>query len=100
MEYLLKRVAYGWHGPILIDQGFLSHMGWGFALPLLGYWLGGRRWMRIAAAAWVAHAFYRGLIEEALDATTTSDLVSRILPVLVLLALDAVRKPVPVAQGS
>jgi len=100
MEYLLKKVAYGWHGPILIDQGFLSHLGWGFALPLVGFWLGGRRWMRIVAAAWLAHAFYRELIEEAVDATTISDLVSRCLPVAVLLAIEAVRKPVAIAQGS
>src|SRR5207253_935297 len=93
MEAFLKRVAYGWHGPILIDQGFLSHLGWAFAVPLFGFWLGGRRWLRIAAMAWIASAVWRELVEEALDATTISDLVSRIAPVLLLVAIDAVWTP-------
>lgn len=91
MEAIFKKLAYGWHGPILIDQGFLSHLGWGFAVPLLGYWLGGSRWLRLVGAAWVVHAFYRELIEEALDATTVSDLVSRIAPVALLVGLDFLR---------
>src|SRR5438105_624287 len=77
MEAILKRLAYGWHGPILVDQGFLSHLGWSFAMPLLGYFIGGRRWLWIFGALWVVHAFYGELIEEALEATTVSDLVSR-----------------------
>lgn len=100
MEAFLKRVAYGWHGPILVDQGFLSHLGWAFAVPLFGFWLGGRRWLRIAALAWIASAVWRELVEEALDATTISDLVSRIAPVLLLVAIDAVRTPPPATQAS
>lgn len=100
METLLKRVAYGWHGPIFIDQGFLSHLGWGFAIPLLGYWAGGRRWLRILGALWAAYAVWRELIEEALDATTVSDLVSRIVPVLLLVALDARRTAIPSLEQS
>ena len=100
MEAFLKHVAYGWHGPILIDQGFLSHLGWAFAVPLFGFWLGGRRWLRIAALAWIASAVWRELVEEALDATTISDLVSRIAPVLLLVAIDAVRTPALATQAS
>jgi hypothetical protein len=100
MEAFLKRVAYGWHGPILVDQGFLSHLGWAFAVPLLGFWLGGRRWLRIAAAAWIASAVWRELVEEALDATTVSDLVSRIGPVLLLVAIDALRPRALATQMS
>ncbi len=100
MEAVLKKLVYGWHGPILVDQGFLSHLGWGFAVPLLGYWLGGRRWLRIASAAWVLHAFYRELIEEALDATTVSDLLSRIGPPILLLGIDAIRRRRAALQGS
>lgn len=91
MEKLLKPLAYGWHGPIYVDQGFLSHLGWGFAVPLLGYWLGGPRWLKIIGAVWVLHALYRELVEEALEATTLSDLVSRCAPVLLLLAIQALR---------
>jgi len=98
MEAILKKMVYGWHGPILVDQGFLSHLGWAFAVPLLGHWLGGRRWLWIVGAVWVLHALYRELIEEALDATTVSDLVSRIAPVLLLIAIDALRARRP--QGS
>src|SRR3954464_1872647 len=100
MEALLKRLAYGWHGPILVDQGFLSHLGWAFALPLLGYWAGGRRWFRIVGVLWIAHAFWREFVEEALGAPTVSDLVSRIVPVLLLFAIDALRlrAPQPLAQ--
>ena len=98
MEALLKRLAYGWHGPILVDQGFLSHMGWAFAVPLLGYWAGGRRWFRIFAALWIVHAVWRELVEEALDSTTISDLASRIVPVLVLFAIDAIRTRAPQPQ--
>ena len=100
MEAFLKHAAYGWHGPLLVDQGFLSHLGWAFAVPLLGFWLGGRRWLRIAAFAWIANAFWRELFEEALDATTTSDLVSRIAPVLLLVAIDAVRTRALATQAS
>jgi hypothetical protein len=100
METLLKRLAYGWHGPILVDQGFLSHLGWSFAVPLLGYWIGGRRWLRIFGAAWAAYAIWRELIEEALDATTISDLASRIVPVLVLVAIDLARTRAPALQRS
>ena len=100
MEAILKKLAYGWHGPLLIDQGFLSHLGWAFAVPLLGYWLGGRRWLRIVGAAWVVHALYRELIEEALEATTVSDLISRIAPVVILVGLDALRSRKPALQGS
>ena len=100
MEAFLKRLAYGWHGPILVDQGFLSHLGWAFAVPLLGYWAGGRRWFRIVAALWIAHAFWRELIEEGLDSTTVSDLVSRIVPVLLLVAIDCVRVRAPQPQAQ
>jgi hypothetical protein len=91
METFFKRLAYGWHGPILVDQGFLSHLGWSLAVPLLGYWLGGTRWLRILGAAWAAYAVWRELVEEALDGTTISDLASRIVPVLLLIAFDAAR---------
>ncbi|HWT86617.1 MAG TPA: hypothetical protein VN177_12640 [Myxococcales bacterium] len=69
-------------------------------MPLLGFWLGGRRWLRIAAFAWIANAVWRELFEEALDATTASDLVSRIVPVLLLVAIDAVRTRTLAAQAS
>src|SRR5438105_6430168 len=69
MEALLKRLAYGWHGPILVDQGFLSHLGWACAVTLLGFWIGGRRWLLIFGGAWVAYAIWRELIEETLDDT-------------------------------
>lgn len=88
MEALLKPLAYGWHGPILVDQGFLSHLGWAFAVTLLGYWLGGPRWMKIVGAVWFVYAFYRELIEEALEPTTVSDLVSRCAPVVILIGLE------------
>jgi hypothetical protein len=91
MEALLKPLAYGWHGPLYVDQGFLSHLGWGFAVPLLGYWLGGPRWLKIIGAVWVLHALYRELIEEALDATTLSDIASRCAPVFILLAIEVLR---------
>jgi hypothetical protein len=101
MEAFVKKFTYGWHGPILIDQGFLSHLGWAFAVPLLAQWIGGRKWFRIVSAAWVLYAFYRELIEEALEATTISDLVSRILPVAILLAIDQLRpRPAPVVQQT
>ena len=100
MEKFLKPLAYGWHGPILVDQGFLSHLGWGFAVPLLGYWLGGPRWLKIVGALWVLHALYRELIEEALEATTVSDLVSRCAPVLILVAIDWARSRRAALQPS
>ena len=91
MEKLLKPLAYGWHGPIYVDQGFLSHLGWGLAIPLAGYWLGGARWLRIVGTVWIVYALYRELIEEALDATTVSDIVSRCAPVAILLVIEAAR---------
>ncbi len=100
METLLKRLAYGWHGPILIDQGFLSHLGWAFAVTLLGFWIGGRRWLLVFGGAWVAYAIWREMIEEALDATTISDLASRIVPVLILVAVYAMRTRAPALQQS
>jgi hypothetical protein len=91
MEKLLKPLAYGWHGPIYVDQGFLSHLGWAFAVALLGYFFGGPKWLKIIGGVWVGYAFYRELIEEPLEATTVSDLVSRCLPVAILLAIEAIR---------
>jgi hypothetical protein len=100
METVLKRLAYGWHGPILVDQGFLSHLGWAFAVTLLGFWIGGRRCLLVFGGAWVAYAIWREIIEEALDATTISDLASRIVPVLILVAVDAARTRAPGLQQS
>jgi hypothetical protein len=102
MEAILKKSLYGWHGPLLVDQGFLSHVGWGFAVPLFGYWLGGSRWLRIACALWTLHALYRELIEEALEASTASDLVSRIAPAALLFAADVLlaRRRVQTARTS
>jgi len=91
MEAFLKK-AYGWHGLLLIDQGFVSHLGWGFTVPLIGYWLGGSRWLRILCVVWTLHSMYRELIEEALEASTVSDLVSRIAPAAILLAIDLLRR--------
>ena len=51
MEAFFKPLAYGWHGPIFVDQGFLSHLGWGFAVTLLGYFFGGPRWPRLPATS-------------------------------------------------
>jgi len=84
MESVLKKL-YGWHGPLLVDQGFTSHLGWGFALPLLGFWMAGARGLYAYGIAWILYSLYRELIEEALDATTTSDIVSRIAPVVLLI---------------
>jgi hypothetical protein len=42
--------------------------------------------------AWTLHALYRELIEEALEASTVSDLVSRIAPAALLLAVDLLRE--------
>ena len=98
MEAFFKPLAYGWHGPIFVDQGFLSHLGWGFAVTLLGYFFGGPRWLKIIGVVWVIHAFYRELIEETLEATTVSDLVSRCAPVLILLALEAIRSRIGAAR--
>ena len=92
MEAILKKLLYGWHGPILVDQGFLSHLGWAFAVPLLGYWLFGRRGLYLVSLLWMLEALWRELIEEALDATTISDLVSRIAPALLLVALEMSRR--------
>jgi hypothetical protein len=91
MEAVLKHL-YGWHGPLLVDQGFISHLGWALALPLFAYWLGGPRWMLRAALAWIAYAFFRELVEEPIDATTVSDIVSRVLPAALLVAVQLRRR--------
>ena len=87
MESLLKKL-YGWHGPLLVDQGFTSHLGWGFAVPLFGYWVAGVRGLYLTGTAWSLYALYRELIEEPYDATTVSDLFSRIAPVLLIFTLQ------------
>ncbi len=84
MEAALKQL-YGWHGPLLVDQGFTSHLGWSLALPLAAYWLGGGKWLLRAALGWIGYAFFRELIEEPLDATTVSDIVSRSVPAALLM---------------
>ena len=88
VEALLKQHLYGWHGPILVNQGFASHVGWALALPLLGFWLFRQRGLLIVSAAWVLYAFFRELIEEPLEATTVSDLVSRIVPVAIVVGVQ------------
>ena len=88
MEALLKQHLYGWHGPLLVNQGFASHIGWSLAVPLLGFWLARQRGLLIAAVAWVIYALFRELIEEPLEATTLSDLVSRIAPAAILVGVQ------------
>jgi hypothetical protein len=88
MEALLKQYFYGWHGPILVNQGFASHVGWALAFPLLGFWLFRQRGLLIVSAAWVLYAFFRELIEEPLEATTVSDLISRIVPVAIVVGVQ------------
>ena len=88
MEALLKKHLYGWHGPLLVNQGFASHVGWALAVPLLGYWIAQRRGMILAAALWCAYALFLELVEEPLEATTASDLISRILPALIVVTVE------------
>jgi hypothetical protein len=91
MEALLKQL-YGWHGPILVNQGFASHIGWALALPLVGFWLFRQRGLLFMSAAWVIYALFRELIEEPLEATTVSDLISRIGPVVILVGVQLLRR--------
>lgn len=86
-EGRLKKL-YGWHGPLLVDQGVTSHLGWGFAFPLFGYWLAGVRGLYLSGTAWALDALYRELIEEPIDATTVSDIISRVAPVALLFAMQ------------
>ena len=103
MEALLKQYIYGWHGPLLINQGFASHVGWALAVPLLGFWLDRKRGLFVAAAAWILYALFRELIEEPLEATTVSDLVSRIVPAVIVVGVQMLRAeraaPVGAPQG-
>ena len=100
MEALLKQQLYGWHGPLLVNQGFASHVGWALALPLLGFWLFRQRGLLIVSAAWVLYAFFRELIEEPLEATTISDLVSRIVPVVVVVGVQLLRRAPAAGVGA
>jgi hypothetical protein len=92
MEALLKHYLYGWHGPLLVNQGFASHIGWGFAVPLLGYWIARRRGLFVASAIWAAQTLFREFVEEPLDATTVSDLVSRLVPLMIVVAFELLRR--------
>jgi hypothetical protein len=92
LENILKLLE-GKHGWLIVDQGFISHMGWGLAVTLLTFWLGGRRLMWIAAAWWVLYnGFFHELVEEHEDfANTWSDIVSRASPVVLFVVADALR---------
>jgi hypothetical protein len=96
MEALLKEHLYGWHGPLLVNQGFASHIGWALAVPLLGFWLARERGLLIAGVMWVMYTLFREFIEEPLDPTTVSDLVSRIGPTAIVVAVQVFfRRPLP-----
>ena len=92
MEALLKEHLYGWHGPFLVNQGFASHIGWALAVPLLGFWLARERGLLIAGVVWVMYTLFREFIEEPPDATTVSDLVSRIVPAAIVIGVQLLLK--------
>jgi hypothetical protein len=100
MEALLKHYVYGWHGPLLVNQGFASHVGWALAVPLLGFWLDRKRGLLVAAAAWILYALFRELVEEPLEATTISDLVSRIVPAAIVVGVQLFRERRPGPVGA
>jgi hypothetical protein len=89
MEMLLQH-AEGRYGWLILDQGFISHMGWGLAVIMLAYWLGGRRLMWIAGIWWLGYnTFFHELVEENEDfANLWSDIISRGSLVVIFLALD------------
>jgi hypothetical protein len=91
MEALLKQYLYGWHGPLLVNQGFASHVGWALAVPLIGFWLARHRGLLIAAAAWVIHTLFTEFVERPLEPTTISDLVSRLVPVAIVVGVQLLR---------
>lgn len=74
----------------------MAHAGWALAIPGLGHAVGGRKGLRWAGAAWIGYS----LINEALfhappgqlgpeyAAEVRTDLLSRIVPTLVLLGVD------------
>jgi hypothetical protein len=91
MEKLLQRL-YGWHGFLLVDQGFVSHLGWGIALPLVGHFFFGRWGTVTVAVLWIAYAFVREFIEEANEPTRWSDIASRCAGAVLFGLLDLLRR--------
>ena len=74
----------------------IAHVAWGFGVPALGHVIGGRKGMRIAGALWIAEtligeAFFHappGPLDAAYSSEVRTDLISRILPTLILLGVD------------
>ena len=73
-----------------------AHVGWALAVPGLGHAIGGRKGMRIAGALWIAEtligeAFFHappGALGADYASEVRTDLISRILPTLILLGAD------------
>lgn len=70
-----------------------AHVAWSLAVPLVGERIGGRRGLWIAGGAWIAAT----LVQEAFfhpgdGPEERTDLLTRLVPCVVLLAFDLVRR--------
>jgi hypothetical protein len=70
---------------------FSAHVGWSLAFPLAGLALAGQLGMYLAAALWVSFAFVNEIVFHGPTSTRewALDLVSRLLPCMVVLFLAA-----------
>lgn len=72
-----------------------AHIAWALAVPAVGHAVGGRKGMRIAGAAWIVgsvlqEAFWHAppVPDPGYPSEVRSDLISRIVPTLLLLGID------------
>lgn len=73
-----------------------AHVGWAWAIPLAGYYTGGRSGMRWAALGWIAETLVSeslfhappGNLGPAYSSEVRTDLLSRLAPTLILLSID------------
>jgi phosphatidylglycerophosphate synthase len=101
LQKLLARLTWLNVGDERLQDEFASHVGWSIAVVLTGYWIYGSKGLFWAGLAWFSYGVLKecwldGHIQRMVNRTETADeakdfrtdLLSRLLPVLILVAIQ------------
>ena len=74
-----------------------AHVGWALAMPLAGSYAGGRKGLWIAGGSWLAYSAVDVYVGHPIGrhhdmAERRTDLLTRLLPTLAVLAVDLLRR--------
>jgi hypothetical protein len=105
LQKLLSKLTFLNVKGALARAEFANHIGWGFTIPLFLYWVAGDIAFNVGIVSWFAYTLYKELIVDEhlvlrLRKTETAayskdmwtDLISRLLPVVVLITIQIWKK--------